>query len=156
MSDNNDIQKLLRLKRFEQPPPQYFEKFLEEFQRRQRSELLRQPLWQIACDRFQAFFSEHSLPRFAYAGAMAAVLILAVITSVNILAPVPAGLVAQSDTPSRPVSSVQTPFGLDSRVRMPALADFSNQKARMATVSTAQPHYVIDARPVSYELSSSF
>ena len=34
------IQKLIRLKRYEKPSEGYFENFLEEFQRRQRSELL--------------------------------------------------------------------------------------------------------------------
>jgi hypothetical protein len=34
--DENEIGKLLRLKRFEQPPPGYFENFLHEFHRRQQ------------------------------------------------------------------------------------------------------------------------
>ena len=40
--NDNEITKLLRLKRYEQPPPRYFENFLHEFHRRQRDELLRQ------------------------------------------------------------------------------------------------------------------
>ena len=38
--NENDIGKLLRLKRHEQPPPGYFDNFLHEFHRRQRDELL--------------------------------------------------------------------------------------------------------------------
>jgi len=45
--DDREIARLLRLKRYEQPPPGYFENFLHEFHRRQRDELLRQPLWRI-------------------------------------------------------------------------------------------------------------
>jgi hypothetical protein len=37
---NDEIARLLRLKRYEQPPPAYFENFLHEFRRRQRDELL--------------------------------------------------------------------------------------------------------------------
>src|SRR5260370_33211431 len=53
--NDNQITKLLRLKRYEQPPPSYFENFLHEFHRRQRDELLRQPLWRICVDRAHDF-----------------------------------------------------------------------------------------------------
>ena len=46
--NDNEIARLLRLKRYEQPPPGYFENFLHEFHRRQRDEILRQPLWRIS------------------------------------------------------------------------------------------------------------
>ena len=49
--NDNEIARLLRLKRYEQPPPGYFENFLHEFHRRQRDELLRQPLWRICLER---------------------------------------------------------------------------------------------------------
>jgi hypothetical protein len=44
---DDDIAQLLRLKRYEQPPASYYENFLSEFRRRQRDELLRQPVWRI-------------------------------------------------------------------------------------------------------------
>src|SRR5947207_794747 len=53
--NDNEITKLLRLKRYEQPMPGYFENFLHEFHRRQRDELLRQPLWRICVDRARDF-----------------------------------------------------------------------------------------------------
>ena len=52
---DNKIARLLRLKRYEQPPPDYFENFLSEFRRRQRDELLRQPSWRIWFKRAQSF-----------------------------------------------------------------------------------------------------
>ena len=55
--NDNEIARLLRLKRYEQPPPGYFENFLHEFHRRQRDELLRQPLWRICLERAQDFMS---------------------------------------------------------------------------------------------------
>src|SRR3954465_4551141 len=54
-SDDHDIATLLRLKKFEQPPPGYFDNFLHEFHRRQRDELLRQPLWRICLERAHNF-----------------------------------------------------------------------------------------------------
>ena len=53
--DDREIARLLRLKRYEQPPPGYFENFLHEFHRRQRDELLRQPLWRICLERAHTF-----------------------------------------------------------------------------------------------------
>ena len=54
-SGDNHIAHLLRLKRYEQPPPGYFENFLHEFRRRQRDELVRQPLWRVCFERAEAF-----------------------------------------------------------------------------------------------------
>src|SRR3989441_7461500 len=83
--NDSEIARLLRLKRYEQPPPEYFENFLHEFHRRQRAELLRQPLWRIARERVAAFFSEQTTSRFAYGAATALVLLSATITSFNIV-----------------------------------------------------------------------
>ena len=59
-----DLQRLLRLKRHETPPPAYFEDFMAEFHRRQREELLRRPLWRLALDRLEAAMPNFS-PTFA-------------------------------------------------------------------------------------------
>ena len=72
---------LLRIKRFEQPPPQNTsDRLLQDIHRRQRTELLRRPLWKIAAERAQTFFSEHSMGHLSYAGALAAVLVVGVTT----------------------------------------------------------------------------
>ncbi|HEX8899503.1 MAG TPA: hypothetical protein VF751_12455, partial [Chthoniobacterales bacterium] len=70
------IGKLLRLKKYEQPPPGYFENFLHEFHRRQRDELLREPLWRIALQRTQDFLFRLNIPGVASYPAMATALVL--------------------------------------------------------------------------------
>ena len=51
MDEDLNVSKLLRLKRYEKPPPGYFDDFLREFQRRQRVEALRRPGWAIFWER---------------------------------------------------------------------------------------------------------
>ena len=53
---DDKIARLLRLKRYELPPPDYFGNFLREFRRRrQQDELVREPLWSICVDRGAEF-----------------------------------------------------------------------------------------------------
>ena len=75
--DNNDISKLLRLKRYEQPPAEYFENFLAEFQLRQRAEVIHRPFLRIAWDRLCRFLAPPSMPRLAMAGSFAVAVIAA-------------------------------------------------------------------------------
>ena len=82
---NDEIARLLRLKRYEQPPPDYFENFLPEFRRRQRDELLRQPLWRICFDRAQDFVFRHNVRSLAsYPAGIAAVVACAAVISITI------------------------------------------------------------------------
>lgn len=83
------LSKLLRLKRYEQPPPAYFENFLREFHRRQRSEMMRRPAWRLALDRAESYL-EHLLGRFtvsqvSYGLASAAVLAVAGVMTLNLI-----------------------------------------------------------------------
>lgn len=142
MPDETEIQKLLRLKRYEQPPAGYYDKFLQDFHRRQRAELLRQPAWKIALERMETFFSEHSLGRYAYSGATAVVLLFGGILSYNMVStsgPVPVAKAAKPAIQLASTTTTSTPV-------------YSAQ----ASVQTTQPHYVIDSRPVSYERPFSF
>jgi hypothetical protein len=152
---------LLRIKRFEQPPPQYFDRLLQDLHRRQRAELLRRPLWKIAAERVQTFFSEHSMGHLSYAGALASVLVVGVATigfmtsggSVEQVASGPShpAIVAKVTPPEKilDIENAKSRLVLDT----PPLP--GAQQARFAPVSH-QPRYVIDARPVSYEPSYSF
>src|SRR2546428_12640315 len=96
--NDNEIGKLLRLKKYEQPPPGYFDNFLHEFHRRQRDELLRQPLWRICLQRAQDFMFRLSVPSLAsYPVAAAALLVCAAIISFKIYqTPQPANLARQA------------------------------------------------------------
>jgi hypothetical protein len=156
MPDETEIQKLLRLKRYEQPSEQYFQTFLHDFHRRQRAELLRQPVWKIALERASAFFSEHSMGRYAYAGATAAMLFFAGIASVGILnsGGTATALVAENSAPA-PNAAGQSGLTLNPNIALPNLnASFSQTAQTNAQITN--PRYIIDARPVSYERPSSF
>src|SRR6266542_6206952 len=83
--DDSEIARLLRLKRYEQPPPGYFENFLHEFHRRQRDELLRQPLWRICLERAHNFMLQLDMRSLAsYPTAVAAMLVCAAIFSLKV------------------------------------------------------------------------
>jgi len=175
--DEQNLSKLLRLKRFEQPPPGYFDDFLSEFQYRQRKELLKRPAWDILRDRLEAFwFHYFTLTRVSYATASLAVLCVAgaltsnmlrypgssVRTSAQILA-ANAVNVANAATHVPPASMqvasaaprVHTTINstLSPQIRIPdGLLD-----ASVTPVANGQhPRYILDTRPVSYEPPFSF
>ena len=82
---NDEIAQLLRLKRYEQPPPGYFENFLSEFRRRQCDEFLRQPLWRIYFARAQSFALQFNVRSLAsYAAGIAAAVACAAVISITI------------------------------------------------------------------------
>lgn len=84
---DDKIARLLRLKRYEQPPPGYFENFLQEFRRRQRErdELWHQSLWRrIWFERGWHSVFSHNLWPLAYTGtAILAVVAGSVIISIK-------------------------------------------------------------------------
>lgn len=148
--DHQEIVRLLRLKRFEQPPPDYFESFLGEFKHRQRAQLLREPAWRIAWDRLCAFFGEQMAARLGYGLASTAVLIAAGITSFNILES--RSLDIARDEERQAASAQIASLNLNSQVRLPDLPSIVSRPAQTAST----PRYVMDTRPVSYEPPSSF
>jgi hypothetical protein len=160
MPDENDIRNLLRLKRFEQPPPDYFDRFLREFQHRQRAELLREPVWKIALHRVQAFFSELAVPQFGYAAATTAVLLMAGMLSMKIISGAGAHstvAIAQAPGAGSRVALTENRFALDPNIRLTDWNTFPRQQVLPAAQTTAMhPRYVIDVRPVSYEPPTSF
>ena len=163
-----DLQRLLRLKRHEAPPPEYFEDFLWEFQRRQRAEMLKRPLWRLALDRFEGAIPNFSFPRYAYASASAVAVAAAVVVSGRIVtvprtASAPEVAVTAKTSSHRAVGGVRLAstqkfdFATSTRsFRLPEM-DFNAPRSTMASLTTSsRPRYVLDTRPVSYAQSSSF
>lgn len=153
------VSALLRLKRHEQPPPGYFDQLLTDIHRRQRTELLRRPLWKIAVERMQVFFGEHSMGSLSYAGAMAAVLVVGV-TAIGLITP-------GGNSASKNVASADLPppasfasggnrmIVLGPQNTLPAAAHLVTPR-ESTEPQIAAPRYVMDTRPVSYEPRSSY
>ena len=143
MSPEEQISKLLRLKRYEQPRPGYFEDFLQEFQARQRAELIRRPLWEIAWDRIASFAPTFQVPRMAYASIVA----LAVAASAMIVVHPGASVSHGNLAANRSTLSLTSP--------QPVMI---GETAPVRLTSTGSPsvHYVLPTRPVSYASSRSF
>lgn len=74
MNQNQEesLVRLLRLKRHEQPPHGYHEKFLRNFHRRQRAEALKSGTWQSLWEAFCGIWPNYQVPRLAYAACVAA------------------------------------------------------------------------------------
>ena len=185
MTDDT-ISKLLRLKRYEQPPPEYFENFLRDFHRRQRAGLLRRPAWRVALERVEAvvgdFFGRFSFSQLAYGGASLAVLAIAGVLTVNMIQHpgTTTPMLALNDSANSivvaPSAVVAAPVAVRSELTASvhlldapsyALHEFtldpqirfpdSSQVQTMRTGATSRhPRYILDARPVSYEPPFSF
>ena len=159
--NDNEIGKLLRLKKYEQAPPGYFDNFLHEFHRRQRDELLREPLWKIFLQRAQDFMFRLNVPALtSYPVAVTAVLACAAIISLKIYqGPETTANVA---TQNRPVftapASVEGEWTLASPVatRVTAQPIRKSNDSAYTHRAAAPPRYVLDSVPVSYETAFRF
>ena len=149
--NENQLQALLRLKRYEQPPAGYFNELLESVHRRQREDLLRRPAWQIAIERIRAFFAPLHL-EWRHAGSMTALLVVGIV-AIRVAIPERAAgpsqianVIADSGVPASsqtgPLLTLQ-PGGAHS------LAAQENQ--RVQRDPDAPVRFIIDAKPVSYE-----
>jgi hypothetical protein len=134
MDNEDSITKLLRLKRYEQPPEEYFQNFLAEFQTRQRSEVIHRPLLQIAWDRFCSMFVMPPVPKLVMASSLAAAVFAAVFV-MNW---------SDDDTPSNLTLASSGAVQRDSKAR------------RVQGKNGSAVQYVLPARPVSYASARSF
>jgi hypothetical protein len=159
--NDSEIARLLRLKRYEQPPPGYFENFLHEFHRRQRDELLRQPLWRICLERVHNFMvGLDARALTSYPAAVTAVLVCAAIISLKIYQQPDTARVALQSPPAlsmRPVNA-EGELNLASPVA-PQLLRTQPVRSYHESAQThraAPPRYVLDSVPVSYEPTFRF
>jgi hypothetical protein len=142
MDEDLNVSKLLRLKRYEKPPPGYFDDFLREFQRRQRVEALRRPGWAVFWDRIISIAPTFRVPQFAYA----AILVLAAAASTLIITQQPVGSLGRSEIS-------QTSFSLTTSKPV-TISDTLPVSAQ--TGGSLPSHYVLQPRPVSNEQPLSF
>lgn len=160
--NENDLGSLLRLKRHEQPPPEYFDNFLQEFHRRQRAELLRQPLWRVWMQRAHDFMFELNVPALTSSrAAVAAVVVCAAVLSLKVsqtpesnsgaiaAAPEQGAVAATGDS----AWSLSTPVAAR-ELSLPTFRSVSDGAQNRRTA--APPRYVLDSTPVSYEASFRF
>ena len=71
MNKEEQLQRLLRLKRHEQPPEGFAQEFLEKFQKRQRTELVRRSALSILAERMQAWIEGLRRPLVLWGAAAA-------------------------------------------------------------------------------------
>lgn len=69
MSEFEDIQRIIRLKRHEQPPQDFVEDFVGKFQQRQRAELLHQSARGLLWERVNTYFEGVFAPKWGWATA---------------------------------------------------------------------------------------
>jgi len=131
MESDERISRLLRLKRYEQPSPEYFENFLAEFQLRQRAEVIHRPFWKIAWDRLAPIFVIPPVPRLVTVGSFAAAVIATTLT------------LNWSDTSS------MTQKALDKKSSIAKKSVRSGKKS-------GSIQYVLPEKPVTYASSRSF
>jgi len=158
--NEDEIGKLLRLKRHEQPPPDYFDNFLHEFHRRQRNELLKEPVWRICLQRARDFMFRLNIPGVAsYPAAVTALLMCAAVISLKVYqGPGTEKMAGQSQAPA--VATIQdSSWSLSSPMatrdlgpKLSRNVSYNSQTHRTAT----PPRYVLDSTPVSYEAAFRF
>jgi hypothetical protein len=145
MGDELDISKLLRQRGLEQPSQEYFDKFLRDFRRRQRAELIQRSTWEVVWERILSLAPSFRVPQVAYA----AIAVMAASASTFILTRQPATSAPVAATAETPA----TRFSLNSSKPV-TIGDTLAASARPG--GTLPSHYVLQSRPVSNEQPLSF
>ncbi len=112
MKDSDEVQQLLRLKRYETPGEEYFDSFLNDFKDRQRSELLSRSARSILTERVTVWFDELGSAKWLVpAGAAAAAIGVGVFVNTRQPADnnMPQGIAGRDLLPSEETQPVQPP-----------------------------------------------
>lgn len=145
MMNEDQVSRLLRLKRFEQPPEGFHEEFLREFRRRQRVALMRPSLLERLRESLHEKLSALTPSVYAYASV---IVVAFAISSVMLL---------EDSTPastSQPTLAAGISLNTPPPVNIP---DSLLQRSTKNPQSAALPaHYVLESRPVSYDAPFSF
>jgi hypothetical protein len=156
MLDEQQVQQLLRLKRFEQPPPGYFDQALDELHYRMRAGSINRS---TRFSRLQEFFSNLNsfrVPQSAYAGAFAIFLVVATLMGTGVWSPRPKFDVSYNNA-SAAAGQNNSAAIFGGGIQLSALK--SDQQEIFPTIKpsdTVTPRYILGGQPVSYNTPSSF
>jgi len=105
MSEFENLERMLRLKRYEKPPEGFYEEFFAEFQSRQRSEMLRQSAHGLLFERISTWMWGMGNRRWLYAGGVAYATVMIVV----FLRPVSEMFAVSEDTEAAIVQEAKVP-----------------------------------------------
>jgi len=159
MLDEQQVQQLLRLKRFEQPPPGYFEQSLDELHYRMRtgslSESRRNQLSRFSrLKEFVSNLNSFRVPQAAYAGAFAIFLVVATLMGTGVWSP---RLKFDVSTATAGASQNENAGIVGGKISLSALT-YSQQEIfpTIKPSDNVTPRYILGGQPVSYNTPSSF
>lgn len=120
MSEFENLQRVIRLKRYETPGEDFVEDFLASFHQRQRAELLRQSARGLLWERMTTFWDNLVSPRWTAVGATACIAVVAAWGAVKVSSSGPTvsahDLMASSDRSVPAALSAQPALAVESEL----------------------------------------
>ena len=141
------MHRVIRLKRYEQPPEEYFEDFLREFHQRQRAELLRPSLFALLWMRLLSLIPDVRVPAMTYGVSAAAALLAGAVIMWNPQPRTPSSYAVAYPSYGQPVT-IQKMQPVSLRIDGPSSPTPSSL--------LFPPSYLLQAHPASHESPLSF
>jgi hypothetical protein len=155
MLDEQQVQQLLRLKRFEQPPPGYFDQALDELHYRMRAGSINRSTRFSRLQEFFANLNSFRVPQSAYAGAFAIFLVVATLMGTGVWSPRPKFDVSYNASAAAGQNNSVGIFG--GRIQLsPPPPPHPEIFPTIKPSDTVTPRYILGGQPVSYNTPSSF